>query len=122
MNRKGFTLTEILVVLVLIAGVSTMSIIGVINLQERTNQKKLDTIIESLEQATDVYINNDSKLISDLLNGKVASNCTHIFTLQSEGLIEEPLINPMTNIEIDNNLCVISVLENGTIKNTIELE
>ncbi len=122
MNKKGFTLTELLIVLVLIVGVSTMSIIEVINLQNRTEQKELERIKESIEEATDIYINDNPELISDLLNGRKTSNCTRISDLQNKGLIDGKLINPKTNIEIDNNLCVTSTVVDGIIINQINLE
>ena len=120
-NKKGFTLTELLIVLVLLVSISTLSIVEVVTLQNRSKERRLNELITEIEEAADIYINTDMELVSSILNDGV-EECTTIRVLQEEGLLKRNLINPMNEEEISNNLCVNSKAVNGVIVNTFSLE
>lgn len=56
MNKKGFTLVELLVVLVILAVIMSIAIPSVTSSIERSKQKQHDSKIELLESTADIYI------------------------------------------------------------------
>ena len=55
-NKKGFTLTELLVVIVVLITLTTGSIYGIEMIQNGSEDKQLRDLIDSIEEATDVYL------------------------------------------------------------------
>ncbi len=88
MKKNGFTLIEILVVIVLAAAISVTIGVSMQGMQERQTEKEIKEYKETLEKAACVYaeINNitsDTKVTVD--------------TLIKKGLIKKNLNNPETN-------------------------
>lgn len=115
-NKKGFTLTEILVVIVLLVVISGSTIFGIDEISKKSSEKRLNELIKEIKLATDVYISNSETLEKELLNGNIEEKCTTIDTLQNEGLLDFNLKNPLTNESISNDLCVYTTLStDGTL-------
>ena len=113
MNKKGFTLIEILAVIVIIS-VTTLLIIT--NVEKRIKSAKVvlkNSQIETIENAAYIYSMNYSTEIPDLKEKGV--DTITLSTLLDKGLIET------SDITIDNqqlpttNIIVIAYI-NGTIK------
>jgi len=122
-NKKGFTLVELLVVIVLLVVITGGSIFGIDEISENVREKRLEELLRQIEMAADVYYSNNEVHRSALLNGEVNSKCTRVYILQNEGLLKTDLINPTTNERIPGNLCVLSHLdENGVIVHEFNLE
>lgn len=121
-NKKGFTLVEILVVIVVLMSVTTGTIFGMQKIQESSEEKQLNEIITEIEEAADIYINMNPVYIEDLLNNPSTTKCTKVYILQNEGLLDVNLINPKTQKRIPGNLCVYSKVVNGTIVNEFNFE
>jgi len=122
-NKKGFTLTEILVVIALLGVMTGSAVIGIDKINEKTKERRLNEIIKEIELAADVYINKNQVYREDILNANITEKCTRVYTLQNEDLLDFDLKNPVTNEYIPANLCVISKLdEEGIIVHLFEIE
>lgn len=122
-NKKGFTLTEILVVLVVLLAITSMSVFGVQKIQEESSKRRLEEMVEEIELAADVYLSQNEVYVKQLLNNPSDRHCTRVYTLQKEGLLDIDLTNPLTNKQLPANLCVYaSVDQNGVIVNTFNIE
>lgn len=122
-NKKGFTLIEILVVIVILASLTTGAVIGMVTIQKKSEEKSLNELYIQITQATDAYFAIYENINHELLNGLIEEKCTRIYTLQQEGLLDVNLINPVTEKRIPGNLCVKSSLDsNGIIKHEFSLE
>lgn len=114
-DKKGFTLTEILVVIVVLLSVTSGTVFGIQKIQEGAEEKQLKEIIDEIEEATDLYLNKNPLYLEDLLNNPTKVKCTRLYVLQNEGLLKINLINPKTNKRIPGNLCVNSKVVDGVI-------
>ena len=123
MNKKGFTLIEILMVLVILVAITVAGTFGIQSIQKKSEEQALNELYSEILLAADVYLNENESFTTDLLNKEVDEKCIRIYTLQNEGLLSTSLTNPVTKKLIPGNLCVISYLsEDGTIKNSFNEE
>ena len=67
MNKKGFTLIEIMIIIGIVAVVSTTGTILFTQTLKQLNEKKLEDTIEEIELATDVYFNKYPYLMEELV-------------------------------------------------------
>ena len=117
-NKKGFTLTELLVVITLLVTILGTSVFGIEEISKMSREKELEELEKRIESAADIYINNKEVYRMELLT----EHCTRIYTLQNEGLLKLKLVNPITNELIPANLCVTSKLnEDGVIISEFEI-
>lgn len=115
-NKKGFTLTELLVVIVLLVAIAGTTIFGIDEIANNSKEKSLNELVKEIELATDLYINNNEVFSKALLNEEITEKCTRVYVLQNEGYLSLDLKNPVTNERIPGNLCVMSKLnEDGII-------
>ena len=123
MNKKGFTLIEILMVLVILVAITVAGTFGIQSIQKKSEEQALNELYSEILLAADVYLNENETFATDLLNKEVDEKCIRIYTLQNDGLLSTSLTNPVTKKLIPGNLCVISYLsEDGTIKNSFNEE
>ena len=87
MKKNGFTLIEILVVIVLLAAVSVTVGVNMSGMAERQKEKQIKTYKETLEKAC-VYAETNNILTDSEVTIK---------TLIDEGLVNKNLKNPETN-------------------------
>lgn len=88
MKKNGFTLIEILVVIVLLAAVSVTVGVNMSGMAERQKEKQIKTYKETLEKAACVYAETNNILTDSEVTIK---------TLIDEGLVNKNLKNPETN-------------------------
>lgn len=112
MNKKGFTLTELIVVIAILLVVMSGSIFGMQKISEESKIKSLKRIKTEVEMATEVYFSDKPIYEQNLLNNKVDKICTRLYVLETNGLIDNDLINPFDNKRIPGNLCIMSTLNN----------
>ena len=87
-EKNGFTLIEILVVIVLLAAVSVTVGVNMSGMAERQKEKQIKTYKETLEKAACVYAETNNILTDSEVTIK---------TLIDEGLVNKNLKNPETN-------------------------
>ena len=122
-NKKGFTLIEILIVLVILVTVTTGATIGIKEVQKKSEQRSLKELYTMIETAADTYLSINDENREELLNDEITEKCIRIYTLQNGGLLKEELSNPVTKKRIPGNLCVISYInEEGLIENHFDLD
>lgn len=115
MNKKGFTLTELLIVIVLLIVVMGSTILNMQKISEESKIKNLKRIKTQVELATKVYFNNTKVYEQSLLNGTSTEICTRLYVLENKDLIDIDLTDPMTGKRIPGNLCVMSRLNDEGI-------
>lgn len=121
-NNKGFTLTELLVVIVILLSVTSGTIFGLQKIQNNSEEKRLKELIKEIEMAADIYINSHPAYMEDLLNTN-EKKCIRLYVLQREGLVDINLVNPVTGQNIPANLCVYSEKDaDGVIENTFNID
>ena len=119
MKKDGFTLIEILLVLVILVTVSVAGTFAIQNIQKKSNEERLSELYKEIESATDVYLSENDAFLKDILNKEVDEKCIRIYTLQNEGLLSNTLTNPVTNKLIPANLCVMVYMKSdGTISSS----
>ena len=122
-NKKGFTLTELLVVIVILVAVAGTTIFGMEEISKKSDEKSLREIEKQIKLATDVYLSNNDVYLKSLLNGEIEEKCTRLYVLENEGLLDINLTNPLTTEKIPGNLCVISkVNPDGVIEHTFDFD
>ncbi len=122
-NKKGFTLTELLVVIVILVAVAGTTIFGMEEISKKSDEKSLREIEKQIKLATDVYLSNNDVYLKSLLNGEIEEKCTRLYVLENEGLLDINLTNPLTKEKIPGNLCVISkVNPDGVIEHTFDFD
>ena len=122
-SKRGFTLIEILIVLVVLVTVTAGATIGIKEIQKRSEERNLRELYTMIETAADTYLSINDEYREELLNEEVTERCTRIYTLQNEGLLSNDLSNPVTKKRIPGNLCVISYInDEGLIENHFDLD
>lgn len=121
-NKKGFTLTELLVVIVLLVVVTGSTVFGIDEISKRSSEKRYEELIKEITHATDIYFVDNPVYTKSLLNKDIDEKCTRIYILQNAGLLKNDLINPINNKRIPGNLCVYSyVNQDGVIVHEFDL-
>ena len=109
MNKKGYTLIEIIVVIALLAAVGTFGAIGLSKVISNTKNQRYNDMIEDIKAAGNTYFTLYSDkdgyeyLKDNLYNsGRVVIS---ISTLQEALLVDQNLKNPKNNQDV--NGCVV---------------
>ena len=100
MKKNGFTLIEILVVIVLLAAASVTIGVNMSGMSERQKEKQIKAYKETLEKAACVYAETNNILTDSEVTIKA---------LIDEGLVNKNLKNPETNDPV-------SKYENGIVQ------
>ena len=83
LNRKGFTLVELLAVLVIMIAISSIAISSISAALERSKGNQNKQKIKLLESAAEVYVSEHKNSISD------SDYCISVDTLLNGGYIDE---------------------------------
>lgn len=128
MKNKGFTLVELLAVLVLISLVMVIAIPGIFKMRDRMNEKALKAKIESIENAAIMHVQNNSNKYKNYFGACTANNtycectnnkCKYKFVLNIADLIDSGDLKKETKDEgtsqkkscsiynpLDKNMCM----------------
>lgn len=95
MNKKGFTLIEMLATIALLAIIATISVPFIVNRIDYFKEKSLETMITSVENATEKYVNENQQDLDELTTFGFIE--IRISTLIDEGYLSNTLMNPIQN-------------------------
>lgn len=120
-NKKGFTLIEILCVIVLIGILSVIATVSIVNLSSKSKENLYCAKIELIENIAESYgikyeleLNNSNELYNGYKSLKIKVN-----TLVMAGKLEpdkgNDVINPKDNT-VMNDIDIILYLKNNQIK------
>lgn len=101
MNKKGFTLIEVIMVIAIIAILSIILTPNVMSLIRKNNEKSCEKMISNIESATKMYVNQNKYELGFDCSGK-AKEIT-LETLVNTGYLAGSITNPMNKEEIDLN-------------------
>lgn len=116
MNKKGYTLVEIIAVIVIIALITTIVILNFDTSIGKNNNKKEEAFINDLEKAACVYI--DLKENIAFKNTCYSSGtCTvTVGQLVTSGILSSDMKDPSTNSNVDQQLAVSVTWDNEGTK------
>ena len=119
MNKKGFTLAELLAVLVVLGIIAAITIPIVTDQVDEHRKKLCITQYESILTAARAYGADNVMTLKD-------SDTVTLATLQQKGYIDENIKNPMTKDEISGDLTitinVVGTTNNVKFKYSLEHE
>ena len=101
MNKKGFTLVEILVSIGLLALLGSAIAISLNRVFKDNNIKNYNEFVEKVKSSAMLYVNNTVDIINDLNDNSF--KIITIGDLIDNGYINDTLVNPNTNKKIDKN-------------------
>jgi len=102
MNNKGFTLMELLAVIIILALLSLLVGTSVTSVLRNSKLKLYDTQIKLIETAVDAWKSDNIYKLPE------PGNCAYITLgdLKAYGLLEENLNNPKTNEPFSNEMII----------------
>lgn len=104
MNKNGFTLMELLFVIVIVALISISSVIVFGNIDDETSSKDRINIYKDIQKSALLYIDlNDSWLYQFKANGEIKIELSE---LKNSNYISFDVTDPVTNKEIPSNYMV----------------
>ena len=102
MNKKGFTLVEIILCIALLAIVGTGTTIAVVTIANKNETNILEENSKDFENALNIYLETHNEVLNNLYNN-VEGAVVSLELLKNEGLIEDNL-----NIDYKKNYFVLS--------------
>lgn len=114
MNRKGFTLVELVAIIVILAAIFLVSFPTLKNMLANDDKKKYNTIVEDLCTAgkTYMYANMDSFPNLSIIGGTID---LEISKLIEYGNVDKNLINPKTELSVKYDKLKYTVLEDFSL-------
>ena len=114
MNRKGFTLIEVIMVIAIIAILSIILIPNVMVLINENKKRSCEKMIDNIESAAKMYVNqNKYELGFDCVDNKTKG--ITLETLVDAGYLGGELVNPINKEKISLE-CEVSVTYNCKVK------
>lgn len=106
MNRKGFTLIEVIMVIAIIAILSIILAPNVMVLINKNNERSCEKMIDNIKSAAKMYVNQNKYKLGFDCSG-TAKEIT-LQTLVDAGYLGGELVNPINKEEIslDNTVSV----------------
>ena len=116
MNKKGYTLIEIIVVIAIVASVGTVGAIGLSKIISNSKQTRYDDMIEDIRAAGNTYFTIYSEYpeyfdLKDAYTGTTKE--ISIARLKEALLVDQNLKNPKDNVLVDG--CVKITLSSGKL-------
>ena len=110
MKNKGFTLVEVMAVLVIMAVLITLTMPSVFNILDKRKNSEHDEIIEEIKSAAELYATQNKEVLEYIeKNGKITISYEK---LAQEGLVEENQKDPLT-AEKWNKTSYVEITKNG---------
>ena len=106
MKNKGFTLAELLVVILVLGLIATITTPIVTNFITTSRQKACERQKEMILDATKRYVSDNAGNFS-LNSEKCEGKGIDIQELQDDGYLDDELKNPKTNTLFDKGACIL---------------
>lgn len=106
-TKKGFTMVEMLGIVVVIALISIFSFPMITTLSNQSKQKKYDNFLSVLNNAADTYIELNFEKYNNLTAQYIS-----VKKLVEEGLINENLVNPNTKLKVTDEDGIVVITKN----------
>ena len=109
MNKKAFTLIEIIVSISIISLISITLIVGINYINKNKLNKKIEKVSSIFDNALNTYLSEHAEIYENL-SENVEGAVVTLELLKNEGLIQDNIIDPNTNKAYDykNNYYVLS--------------
>lgn len=113
MNRKGFTLIEVIMVIVIMALLVLILVPNIFVLVNKNNDSSCNSLIDNIESAAKIYVTNNKYDLG--FNCDVSKEIT-FQTLIDSGDLTGNIINPITEeqVSLDNTVSVTYNCSNNT--------
>ena len=121
-SKKGFTLVELLVVLVLLLSLTATALLSMSRIQKNAANKRYRELIKEVELASDIYLGVHPEISERLINSESESECIKIYKLMDEGLLRSDLTNPVSGQRIPANLCITVSINDGILESHFDLD
>lgn len=121
MNKNGFTLVELIAVIVILGLLALIANSSVVNVVKNSKSDLYNTQLKLIESAAESWGNDNlDKLPND-------GECKYLTlaNLKNYGLMEEEIINPKTNKEFSDNLYIkitSKINSSGMLKTTYKVD
>ena len=104
MNRKGFTLIELIVTIALLAVVSIISFVSITNIINDSKEKNCNNLVKSIKSATKDYI-SDNRYTDELYmpDGSIKKEFN---TSNISKYLNGDLVNPYDNKTINDDIII----------------
>ena len=114
MNNKGFTLIELVAIVLVIAAIFLVSFPSLLNLSKKDEERKYDSMVDTLCLAGETYIYNNE---SDFKNLMVVDNKIEIVIseLVINEMVKKDTTNPKTNKSVENDKLIYTVLSDKSL-------
>lgn len=115
MNKKGFTLVEVMGVIVLLAAITLIALPVVDKQLKQGNEELYESTIDSIEGSLELYMSG-----IDLRENEYMK--INLYQLKQTGLIDNDLKNPVTGEFLPNDMLITITNNNGALEYNIDLE
>ena len=119
MNKKGFTLIEILIVISLLAIITTSSFIAFRSINENSKNNDYTKLVEEFKTTAEVYVDKNEELRKNIYNKEINYYDVTLNMLLKDGLIENDIVNPKTNKKFNYDSYIRISYNNGLKKEFI---
>lgn len=108
MNNKGFTLIELVAIVLVIAAIFLVSFPNLLNLLKKDEEKKYDSMVESLCLAGKTYIYNNEVDFKSMIipNNKIEIKISELIANE---MVKKNTTNPKTNKSVENDKLIYIV-------------
>ena len=109
MNNKGFTLVELLAVLVILITILTIAIPSITSSIDRNKEKILNKKIDIIEAAAETYVNLYKNNINNYNGFETGSCCIDIDAIKDRGILSNDDLKDVNDNDMHGLVCL-----NGT--------
>lgn len=110
MNNKGFTLVEILAVVVILGVIALITVPVTLSIIDRSKQNMYDRQISEITEAARMYVSeNSTKNVN--LSTIGYSNVITLQQLSDDGYIDLPITNTLTNQDFDPDCLTVTIVK-----------
>ena len=102
MNKKGFTLIEIIITVTILVSLGLVITLGINKMFDKSSEESYEVFESKIISSADLYLANNQILINDLQTKRGWIDFT-VKELISSGFIDENIIDPSTNEKVDIN-------------------